>query len=277
LYYYDIGDWNGTMSGELDLFSESVSNAAGTQVLFLDTETTGADPETAEVCELALLLATYAGFDRDQSADSLLEILVKPSSPVPPEASAIHHITNRMLADRPAIADIAGSVRELVDRADFVCAHNLAFDLTILKRELPDVFGSVTPTMELDSLRLARHIWPAIPSHALQALRYRYELDAGLEGDAHRALFDTVLVRSLVEHVLGAGLTDCPDWNSLAEFCRSPLDIQTFSFGKYRGKLVEDIAAEDADYIRWLLRQKWLTEEYPDLYHTLLKKIGGKK
>jgi exodeoxyribonuclease X len=265
------------MNGELDLFSESVPRAAGTKVLFLDTETTGADPETAEVCELALLLTTYAGFERDRTADSVLETLVRPSAPIPPEASAIHHITNRMLADSPPIADITGTVRDLADRADFVCAHNLAFDLTILKRELPEVFGSITPEMELDSLRLARHIWPAIPSHALQALRYRYDLDLGLEGDAHRALFDTVLVRSLMEYAIGAGLTGCTDWVSLAELCRSPLDIQTFSFGKYRGKLVEDIAAEDADYIRWLLRQKWLTEEYPDLYHTLLKKIGRKK
>jgi exodeoxyribonuclease X len=265
------------MNGELDLFSESVSRVAGTQVLFLDTETTGADPETAEVCELALLLTTYTGFERDRSADSVLDTLVRPSTPIPPEASAIHHITNRMLEDSQPITAITGTIRDLADRADFVCAHNLAFDLTILKRELPDVFGGITPEMELDSLRLARHIWPAIPSHALQALRYRFDLDLGLEGDAHRALFDTVLVRSLMEYAIGTGLTGCADWVSLAEFCRSPLDIQTFSFGKYRGKLVEDIAAEDADYIRWLLRQKWLTEEYPDLYHTLLKKIGRKK
>lgn len=265
------------MSGELDLFSESSAPVPGTQVLFLDTETTGPDPETAEICEIALLLTTYEGFQRSRTSDRTFESLVKPSVPIPPEASAIHHIANRMVADSPPVAGITGAVRELVDRADYVCAHNLAFDLTILKRAIPDVFACITAEMELDSLRLARHIWPAIPSHALQALRYRYELDAGLEGEAHRALFDTLLVRSLMESALSTGLTGCEDWGSLAELCRSPLEIQTFTFGKYRGKLVEDIAAEDADYIRWLLRQKWLTEEYPDLYHTLLKKSGGKR
>lgn len=263
------------MSGEMDLFSSAGSPEPGTQVLFLDTETTGADPETAEVCELALLLSSYSGFQRETDADRMLEVLVKPTVEVPPEASAVHHITNRMLEDKPHIKKIAGSVRELVDRADLVCAHNLNFDLTILRRELPDVFGSITQEMELDTLRLSRHVWPMIPSHALQALRYRYELDRELDGDAHRALFDTRLARSLLEHLLEKDLCGCKDWKALAELSRSPLNIQTFSFGKYRGKLVEDITAQDADYIRWLLRQKWLTEEYPDLYHTLLKKTGG--
>jgi len=263
------------MSGEMDLFSSTGATEPGTQVLFLDTETTGADPETAEVCELALLLSTYTGFQREVDADRMLEVLVKPTEEVPPEASAVHHITNRMLADKPHITEIAGAVRELVDRADLVCAHNLMFDLTILRRELPDVFGSITPEMELDTLRLSRHVWPMVPSHALQALRYRYELDRDLGGDAHRALFDTKLSRSLLEHMLKEGLTGCDDWEALATLSRSPLNIQTFSFGKYRGKLVEDITAQDADYIRWLLRQKWITEEYPDLYHTLLKKTGG--
>jgi len=265
------------MSGELDLFAGALSSSGGTQVLYLDTETTGADPETAEICELALLLVSYDGFEGTQPGDGLLQTLVRPSQPVPPEASAVHHITNRMLEGSPSVAEIAGLARPLVDRADYVSAHNLAYDLSILRRQLPDVFGRVTSDMEIDSLRLARHLWPAIPSHSLQALRYRYELDAGIEGDAHRALFDTRLVRALVERVVTTGLAGCSDWAALAELSRSPLDIQTFTFGKYRGKLVEDIAAEDADYIRWLLRQKWLTEEYPDLYHTLLKKLGGRK
>lgn len=268
------------MNDELDLFAGTDSEPPGPEtevrVLYLDTETTGADPEKAVVCEVALLLTTYRGFTRDRDTDVEYATLVKPPVMVPPEASAIHHITNAMLEGKPCIEDLAGDIRKLVDAADYVSAHNLPYDLAILRRQLPGVFGSITPDMELDSLRLARHLWPLVSSHALQALRYRFELDSGISGEAHRALFDTMLVRALVESVVGGGSPDWPDWKELSEFARSPLDVQVFSFGKYRGKLVEDVLASDVDYIRWLIRQKWMAGDYPDLYHTLLTKTGSR-
>jgi hypothetical protein len=67
------------------------------------------------------------------------------------------------------------------------------------------------------------------------------------------------------------------DWNGLVELIASPLEVKIFSFGKYRGSLVEDTVAGDPDYIRWLMRQKWLSEEHPDLYHTILRKAGNTK
>ncbi len=268
------------MNSELDLFSRTdegdVEPIPPIRILYLDTETTGADPNSVEICEAAFLLTTYSGFDRVPDADIVFDALVMPSEPVPPEASAIHHITNAMLEGKPGIQEVSGDIRKMVDAADFVSAHNLPFDITILRRQLPDVFGGIAPEMEIDSLRLARHLWPLVPSHSLQALRYRFHLDSGIEGDAHRALFDTLLVRALVEKVLSEDSLRRSDWREWAEFARSPLNVQTFSFGKYRGKLVEDIVASDADYIRWLLKQNWMTEGYPDLYHTLLKKTGDR-
>lgn len=264
------------MNNEPDLFTSALGDGSECRVLFLDTETTGPDPESASTCELALLLTTYEGFARKPGQDLVLDSLVLPPEPVPPEASAVHHITNRMLDGKPSIADLADGIGELAEQADIVSAHNLPYDLCILARELPGIFGSIAPERQLDSLRLSKHLWPLIPSHALQALRYRFELDSRISGDAHRAMFDTKLVRSLVEHVTANGLTGSGTWPELVDYTRSPLEVKIFSFGKYRGKLVEDIAAQDRDYIMWLLKQKWLPQDYPDLYHTILEKSGGK-
>lgn len=265
------------MKNEPDLFSSALGGGDDTvRVLYLDTETTGPDPETASTCELALLLTTYRGFSRMQDSDVTLQRLLRPPVPVPPEASAVHHITNSMLEGKPSITDIGNEVAELAGSADLVCAHNLPYDLAILARELPAVFGGIGGKMQLDSLRLSKHLWPLVPSHSLQALRYRFGLDEGLKGDAHRAMFDTLLVRSLVEHVTAAGLVSPHDWNDLVAYTMSPLEVKVFSFGKYRGKLVEDIAAQDRDYIMWLLKQKWVPQDYPDLYHTILDKTSGK-
>jgi exodeoxyribonuclease X len=264
------------MNNELDLFASAGNQGETRRVLYLDTETTGIDTETSQICEVAFLLSTYNGFSRIPDQDIELIELVLPQDPVPPEASAIHHITNNMLEGKPSIESISDSIQELIGKADLICAHNLPFDLGILTRQLPGVFSDITPDMKLDSLRLSRHTWPSIPSHALQVLRYRFELDASISGNAHRAMFDTKLVRALVEFIIEQHLTTSENWKKLVEFTQSSLEIKIFSFGKYRGKLVEDIVAQDEDYIRWLLRQHWVPDDYPDLYHTLLRKTGNK-
>ena len=264
------------MKNQPDLFSESRLYGKESSILFLDTETTGIDPETANICEVAFLLSKYDGFTRKPDEDERLQEMVLPPEPVPPEASAIHHITNSMLEGKPSIEDISGKINKIVDRADYICAHNMPFDFTILKRQLPEIFNKIEDRMKLDSLRLSRHVWPSIPSHSLQALRYRFNLDADLEGDAHRAMFDSELARSLVEYILHKKFVTPDSWDDLITYTQSTLEVLIFNFGKYRGKLVEDIAAQDRDYIKWLLRQSWMPSDYPDLYHTLLNKTSVK-
>jgi len=263
------------MTPEPDLFSSE--NDEQTTILFVDTETTGIDPESAEICEIAIVLTRYNGFTRAREESIDFSALVRPSTGIPPEASAVHHITNEMLKDSPPFSDLEESILSLACQADYISAHNLPYDLTILKRQMPNVFNRFSPEMEIDTLRLARHVWSEIPSHALQVLRYRFDLDCGIGGDAHRALFDTSLVRALLESVLSEGLQGCTNWSELASFVRSPIDVSTFSFGKYRGSLVEDVVEQDGDYVKWLLRQPWIPEEHPDLYHTLLKKSGKRR
>lgn len=264
------------MSNTLDLFSSIPRGDV--RILFLDTETTGADPSTAEVCEVAFLLAEYDGFSFT-GRKQVFETLIKPSVPIPPEASAVNQISNKMVADSGKAEDYTEQIRKLSDQADFISAHNLPYDYMILKRQYPSLFNRFDKTMHIDTLRLSRQIWQEIPSHALQALRYRFELDADIVGEAHRALFDTELVQSLLHFSFMQ--KNCKDlqnnWDSLVAYIEAPLEVKIFTFGKYRGKLVEDTVANDPDYIRWLLKQKWLSEEQPDLYHTILSKTGAKK
>jgi DNA polymerase III epsilon subunit-like protein len=260
------------MASDYDLFS-SFQDAPGS-VLFVDTETTGADTAQDHIVEVAFLLAEYRGVTPLAGIDEFSS-LVRPPVPVPPEASAVHHITNAMLEEAPSTADLHETVRGLSERAAFICAHNLPFDMAMLQRGFPGVFTGFTEARRIDTLRLSRHCFSDIPSHGLQALRYRHGLDgAVLPGDAHRALFDTRLVKALLDLILGRNLPGVTGLPELVEFIARPLEIKVFNFGKHKGCLVEDIAATDPDYIRWLLKQEWLPVEYPDLFHTLLKKSG---
>ena len=60
--------------------------------IYYDTETTGIKAEKDRVIEIA-------AFDPVQ--DRTFEALVNPGMPIPAEASAVHHITDDMVADSP--------------------------------------------------------------------------------------------------------------------------------------------------------------------------------
>lgn len=66
-------------------------------VVLLDTETTGVG-EDAEIIEIAIL---------DVDGTQLLNTLVRPTQPIPAEATAIHRITDKMVASAPTWPEVA--------------------------------------------------------------------------------------------------------------------------------------------------------------------------
>lgn len=91
----------------------------------LDTETTGLGP-TAEACQIAII---------DHNGHILLNSLVKPSKPIPPDAIRIHGITNEKVADAPAIASLAPELLRITYHKT-VIIYNADYDIAILKQSL---------------------------------------------------------------------------------------------------------------------------------------------
>jgi len=92
----------------------------------LDTETTGMDPATDKVIELALVKFEYS---RESAAIGRVfdtyDGLEDPGMPIPPESTAIHHITDDMVRDQRLDEAAIGRVLE---GAGLVIAHNAGFD-----------------------------------------------------------------------------------------------------------------------------------------------------
>lgn len=101
----------------------------------LDTETTGRDPRTDEVVELCML-----GFDFDPVNGTVLRVtdvyseLRDPGRPIPPEASAVNHITDEMV--RGKTLDLARA-EDFVASAQLIIAHNAGFDRPLCERLSP--------------------------------------------------------------------------------------------------------------------------------------------
>jgi DNA polymerase-3 subunit epsilon len=85
----------------------------------LDTETTGL--YDAEIVEIAII---------NNLGEMLLDALVKPSIPIPAEATDIHGISDAMVADAPTFPEVYPTDAALKDKR--VLIYNSAFDIKIL-------------------------------------------------------------------------------------------------------------------------------------------------
>ncbi len=248
------------------------------KVLYLDTETTGVDTKTCHPVEVALLLTTYKG--KERHAEEKLDVIVKPPEPCSFEAMAVHHITHKMVEDKPTLLELAPQVMPLVEQADFVVAHNAPFDMEILERTAAYAFIKDEKQRftinTLDTLRLAHHMWNDLPSYKLQVLRYRFGLDDRddlqelAKSDPHRAMFDTLLLRLLVEWLWLTG-DQFETVEQMVTLSHKPYTVGVFPFGKHFGTKVEDVVKNDPSYVLWCLSQDWLATERPDLRWTLEK------
>nr|WP_145480081.1 3'-5' exonuclease [Yersinia similis] len=89
--------------------------------LILDTETTGLDDD-AEIIEISII---------DCTGKILLDTLVKPIKAIPAEATAIHGITNDMVADAPTWRDIHYQFMTLTNDRTLLI-YNALFDSRLI-------------------------------------------------------------------------------------------------------------------------------------------------
>ena len=88
---------------------------------YLDTETTGLRGD-AEIVDLALI---------DHDGKTLIDTLIRPTSPMPAEATKIHGITNEMVADAPGFSEIVLDLIVLT-KDKLVVIYNASFDQRML-------------------------------------------------------------------------------------------------------------------------------------------------
>src|SRR3990167_133248 len=156
------------------------------KLIFFDTETTG-NTEKDVLCQIAY-----------KTGDESFAELYKPEIKIPPEASAVHHITNKMVADKPSFKDSGDreKIKKLFeDNNSVVVAHNAPFDLMIIKKE------NILPLRFICTLRVARHLDPEekIDRYNLQYLRYLLEIE--IDATAHDALGDVLVLEQLFERL----------------------------------------------------------------------------
>ncbi len=120
----------------------------------IDTETTGIDWNTDQVCSIAVVRYEQGRAAHEQHT------LVNPGRPIPEDATAVHGITDDMVADAPGFEEAFGQMAlpDVIAPGQVVVGHNVWFDLRFFARVYP-VACTVFDTMILSRtlLDLSRH------------------------------------------------------------------------------------------------------------------------
>ncbi|XVJ95810.1 3'-5' exonuclease (plasmid) [Burkholderia vietnamiensis] len=167
-----------------------------TNFILLDTETTGLD-ESAEIVEIAVI---------DDAGNVLLDTLVKPKNPIPNSATAIHGITNAMVATAPTYDQIHPQLVALLEQ--HTCyIYNSGYDVRLI-RQSADLYG-----IDFDSRLYAFHCvmedyawrcngdgsWSKLTSAYYHARTARNTPQIALS--AHRALADCLMTLEVARYL----------------------------------------------------------------------------
>jgi DNA polymerase-3 subunit epsilon len=98
-------------------------------IAFIDTETTGKEPRTDRIIEIAVVLGRHGRVEARRSW------LLDPEAPIPKESTAVHGIGDADVAGKPRFADVVGEVLASLVGA-VPGAYNAAFDRSFLVAEV---------------------------------------------------------------------------------------------------------------------------------------------
>lgn len=161
------------------------------QGLFVDVETTGLDPESDEVIEIAMVPFGYTLSGRIVEVQAPFDKLRQPSKPIPEAVTALTGITDEMVSGQTIDAEEAS---EFARDADLVLAHNAAFDRPFLERLLP-VFREKPWACSMAEVDWAKE--------GFEGLKLAYlAMESGFFYDRHRAANDCLAAVELLARPL---------------------------------------------------------------------------
>ena len=223
-------------------------------LIFLDIETTGLEAED-KICSIAIL---------EENTQKYHYELINEGKKIPPKASSIHHITNEMLQNKPSFieSEIYKFLHDNNHVENTIVAHNVKFDMEKLF-----FAGLVWKGGVIDTLRVTKHLIPECEFFSLQILRYELKLYRDEEKEkellgiknalyAHHALADVIATKLLFTYLLEFSSVE-----AMQNLSFKNVLIDKFTFGKHKGKYIEEVSMSDRGYLEWMLSATDIDED----------------
>ena len=146
----------------------------------IDLETTGLSPDWDRIIEIGAIKV------ENGSIIDTFQHLVYPGGEISSFIEQLTGITNEMLAGQPYIDDVLPLFDKFVGDS-IVMGHNVNFDINFLYEDYENVFGIPFSNDFIDTIRIARKIYPELPHHRLKDIVEHLGIE---ENGYHRALQD---------------------------------------------------------------------------------------
>ena len=227
--------------------------------IFYDTETTGLKAEKDRIVEIAAY---------DPLKEAYFEELINPNCPIPAEASAVHKITDEMVASAPSFTEVSQKFIDFCQGDAILVAHNNDnFDIHFLRHEFLRSQIPMPSWKFLDSLKWARRYRNDLPRHTLQFLREIYGIAAN---NAHRALDDVIVLQKVFQMMTGdLSVSEIYHLlNKRSHFAKAP---EVMPFGKHQGVALEKVPKH---YVKWLGENGVFDKPENELLKAAFTKLG---
>ena len=225
-------------------------------ILFFDLETTGVDVANDRIVEISMV---KIGVDGEKVVKTRR---INPEMHIPEVATAVHGISDEDVKDEPTFKQIAKSLATFIEGCDFGGFNSNRFDLPMLVEE----FLRAGVDVNFDNRKFVdvQTIFHRKEQRTLVAA-YKFYCDKDLE-NAHSAEADTMATYEVLESQIerysdiGSTVEELAEFSSngpLVDFAgRLSLNDkgeEIFTFGKYKGRAVEEVFAKDPSYYSWIM------------------------
>jgi len=223
---------------------------------FFDLETTGISISTDRIIEISVL-KIHPGGKKEWFCSR-----VNPGIPVPPHATEVHGITDEDLKDAPSFKEIAANLASFLEGTDLAGYNAGRFDIPLLAEEF--LRAGVDFDFRRRNFIDVQVIFQKKEPRTLSAA-YRFYCGRELE-DAHSSQADTEATYEILQAQLERytdlersvnKLSEYSSFTNNADFAgRIVYDEEgreVFNFGKYKGRLVEEVLRTDPSYYSWMM------------------------
>ena len=215
-----------------------------TRFRIVDLETTGTTPNDA-VVEIAAV---------DLLGEQIIPVgsdLVRPPIPIPPQASAVHHITDDDVSGSPTLEGLLPFYMNegRVAGVGVFTAHHWVFEGQWLS-------GKLAGRPVICTYKAALRVWPEAPGHSNQALRYWLKpkgFRSEFASPAHRAQPDAYVTALLLRELLRVVSVD-----NLIAWTGEPVLLPRVTFGRHRGCRWNEVPV---DYLEWITERSDHSED----------------
>lgn len=226
-------------------------------IIFFDLETTGTNINTDRIVEICYIKVYPNGNEESKT------MRINPTIPIPAEASAVHGIYDKDVADCPTFKQVAQTIANDMEGCDLAGFNSNRFDIPVLAEEF------LRADVDID-LRRKKFIDVQVIYHKLEqrtlSAAYKFYCGKNLE-DAHSALADTRATYDVLKAQLDRYpdelknnvqfLSDYSSYSHNVDFAGRMIyndqGVEIFNFGKYKGQPVEDVLRRDPGYYGWII------------------------